>query len=451
MASYVQDVVTDGRRSSGPRDLYEKLKWLTFFRLVVTTVLLGGTIALQLAEAASFLTRPLLALYGLTAAIFFLSAVYAWLLKYGPGHRFQAYLQIVIDTGIVSAIIFITGGFSSIFSFLYLVVVIYAALLLFRVWSLLIALLCGLQYGVLILLEYLAMVRPVIVDPLSLASNTEGPQLVYKVLMTWMACVMVALLGSLLAEQARRSRRELDAMEAHVKRVEKLAAVGEMAAGLAHEIKNPLASLSGSIQLLQEDMAADSTHRKLMAIVLRETDRLSALLNDFLLFARPPAKEPEPIDLEKVVAETVALFEKDTDCTRLVAIKAHLSSGVWVEMNPAHLRQVLWNLLGNAVEAMDGDGTVAVSMDLAPKGQVRLHIRDTGCGIPSEKLRLIFDPFYTTKARGTGLGLSIVHSILSAYGYRLDVNSQVGSGATFTINLNRIAPPRSASGRPDMT
>jgi two-component system sensor histidine kinase PilS (NtrC family) len=283
--------------------------------------------------------------------------------------------------------------------------------------------------------------RPVIAESDALAGNFAAPQIVYKILMTLLACVMVAFLGSLLAEQTRKSRRELAAMEAHVKRVEKMAAVGEMAAGLAHEIKNPLAALSGSIQLLQEDISSNPASGKLMKIVLRETDRLSSLLSNFLLFAKPPAGEPEAIDLEKALTEVVSLFEKDAKCLGNIAIRKELTSDVWTDMDPAHLRQVLWNLLANAAEAIDGEGVIEITTDTEHRGYVRVHIRDSGCGIPDDKMRLIFDPFFTTKPRGTGLGLSIVHSILEAHGCRLDVESRAGQGTTVTLHLKRIDPP----------
>jgi two-component system sensor histidine kinase PilS (NtrC family) len=419
-------------------EVYKRLKWLTFFRLVVTTALLGSVTALQVGAEPSFLVQPLFVVYGVTAGIFFLSAVYAWLLKHSNHYYFQAHLQITLDTFIVSLIIFITGGFSSIFSFLYLVVVIYASVFLLRTWSFLTAIFCSLQYGVTIALEYFGMIRPVISDTASLAANVAGPQVVYKIMMILLACLVVAYLGNLLAEQARKTRRELTALEAHVKRVDKMAAVGEMAAGLAHEIKNPLASLSGSIQLLQEDTPPDSAHGKLMKIVLRETDRLSSLLSNFLMFARPPTGEPEAIDLEKALTDTVALFEKDTKCRSALTLQKKFESDVWIEMDPAHLRQVLWNLLANAAEAIDGTGVIDISVDTERRGQARLEIRDTGCGIPEEKMKLIFDPFFTTKPRGTGLGLSIVHSILESYGNRLDVESRVGEGTTFIVHFKRV-------------
>jgi two-component system sensor histidine kinase PilS (NtrC family) len=159
------------------------------------------------------------------------------------------------------------------------------------------------------------------------------------------------------------------------------------------------------------------------------------------MFARPSAGIPEVIDLQKALEETVAFFKKDARRRGGITIQKIFEPGVWIEIDPAHLRQVLWNLLANAAEAIEGAGDIEIAMGTERRGQVRLQIRDSGCGIPNEKLKLIFDPFYTTKARGTGLGLSIVHSLLESYGYRLDVESRVGEGTTVILHLKRVNPP----------
>ena len=262
-------------------------------------------------------------------------------------------------------------------------------------------------------------------------------QVLLKITITTFGCFAVAFLSSLLAEQTRQTKRELWAMEDHVKRVDKLAAIGEMAAGLAHEIKNPLASLTGSIQILKNGIDLDADHARLMHIVLREADRLSSLVNNFLLFARPPAGKVESIELDKTLQETVELFERDSTCRGRISIKQDFSQQLVIEMDPDHFRQVLWNLLLNAAESINGEGTIDIKMH-APKGQqVRIDFTDSGCGISDEALKSIFDPFYTTKPNGTGLGLSIVYSILETYDSRLDVKSKEGIGTTFTLNLNQ--------------
>jgi two-component system sensor histidine kinase PilS (NtrC family) len=430
------------RKTEG--ELSSKLKWLMFARLLFTTLLLGSTVALQLGQAASPLAPAMLVLYGLIAAIFFLSFIYTVLLNRVGEVLHFAYIQIGLDTVIVSLIIFVTGNFASIFSFLYLVVIIYASMLLYRRGSFIIAALCSIQYAALVLLEYYRVVVPFeIEDGVSVFEGGLN-QILYKVLITSLGCFAVALLSSLLAEQTRKSKKELWAMENHVRRVEKLAATGEMAAGLAHEIKNPLASLTGSIQILKEGLHLDPDHNRLMQIVLREADRLSSLVNNFLLFARPPAGKNELFALDRAVAETVEFFEKDGSCRDRLTIQREFSRGLFVKMDPVHLRQVLLNLLLNAAEAIEGQGTIGIRVFPAKGRQACIEISDDGCGMTENTIQSIFDPFFTTKANGTGLGLSIVHSIIESYDCRLDVRSQEGMGSTFTLWLKQSVPPTSA-------
>ena len=232
-------------------------------------------------------------------------------------------------------------------------------------------------------------------------------------------------------------------MAARFQRVEKMAVVGEMGAGLAHEIKNPLASITGCIQLLRDEMPYDSGRDKLMRIVLREADRLSALVGNFLLFARPPSGSSQPIALDQAIPETISLFEKDSRCRDRIVIRQSGQKGLWVMMDPDHFRQVLWNLLLNAVEAIEGNGWINVQVEPTKPKYVSIRITDSGCGIPQENMSQIFDPFFTSKPDGTGLGLSIVHTILESHDGWLEVESQAGHGTSFTIKLNRLASPPS--------
>lgn len=436
--------MSDLHRQPG-KDFHQKLKWLIFSRVLFTTLLLGSTAMLQLAENISFQSAPLLHLYVLIAGIFLLSFIYALVMRRVKREILFAYVQISIDTLVVTLIIFVTGSSSSIFSFLYLVVIIYSSMLLFRRGSMVMASLCTIQYGILLDLEYFGVIRPLAAAGSSFTpADYSWTHILYKIMVTLLACFAVAFLSSLLAEQARRTKRELAAMESHVKRVEKMAAAGEMAAGLAHEVKNPLASLTGAIQLLREDIRYDPHHDKLMQIVLREADRLSSLVNNFLLFARPPSGKPEPIELEKALTETIELFAKDSRGGKAITIETGLVSGIWVEMDAFHLRQILWNLLLNAAEAVEGAGTVRISMRPLRNRIVAVEISDNGCGMDKETMNSIFDPFFTTKQNGTGLGLSIVHTILESYNSWLEVESEPGRGSKFTIKFKQIDLPTRA-------
>ena len=355
-------------------------------------------------------------------------------------HTLFAYVQILIDTVIVTVILFVTGSLSSVFSFLYLVVIIYSSILLPIRATIVIAAVCSIQFGIVVDLEYYGLISPFGLQENLQVSGYPWNQVLYKILVTMTACFAVAFLSSFLSEQVRRTRTELHYMEDQVKRVEKMAAVGELAAGLAHEIKNPLASLSGSIQMLREDVRFDPDHDRLMQIILREADRLSSLVNNFLLYARPPASKEEAIELDKSLVDTVELFEKDATKNGRIAVTKTIQPGIWVSMDPVHLRQILWNLLLNAAEAIDDQGVINIEMYEEKGPYACIKVTDNGCGMTTEQLKSIFAPFFTTKPHGTGLGLSIVHNILEAYGSRLSVESETARGTTFTLQFRQIDP-----------
>ena len=427
------------------RDYKDRLKWVMFFRVLFSTLLLGSAIVLQLGETPPPLGPPLLLLYGLIATIFFLSILYAVMLNRIRREIVFAYVQTLIDTFFVTVILFVTGSFSSIFSFLYLVVIIYSSILLPIRGTIVTAAVCSVQFGIMVDLEYFGLIYPFGIESALLASAFPWNQVLYKILITMTACFAVAFLSSFLSEQVRKTRRELRAMEGHVKRVEKMAAIGEMAAGLAHEIKNPLASLTGSIQLLREDIRYDPDHDRLMQIILREADRLSSLANNFLLYARPPAAKVEAMELDRVLIETTELFEKDATNDGRITITQKIQPNVWISMDPEHLRQILWNLLLNAAEAIDGKGVIDIEMYSSKNKDAYVKITDDGRGMSAAELKSIFEPFFTTKPNGTGLGLAIVHRILEAYDSWINVESEPAKGTTFTLKFNQIEPPVQSS------
>ncbi|MBU0994784.1 MAG: GHKL domain-containing protein [Proteobacteria bacterium] len=421
------------------KDLRDRIKWLILLRLIVSFPLLIAIVFFQINQSIATKLKFAIFLWGITG-LFLLSFLYALSLVYikGNGHVTLAYAQIIIDTFIVSLIIYITGGFFSFFQFLYFVIIIYSSMLLLKKGSLVMASLCSVQYGILIDLEYYGFLNPFGFEPGSLAAEYVWSLVFYKILFTMISCFAVAILSSLLAIEIIKARKELNAMEANVQRVEKMAAVGEMAAGLAHEIKNPLASLSGAIQLLREESSYHPDSDKLMKIALREAGRLSSLLNDFLMFARPKAGNPMPLKVDKALEEILDLFSNDPGCKDKATLKRDLVPGIWIAMDPGHLHQVIWNLLMNAVQAISQTGEIGVKMDYAASNYINIEISDNGCGMTPETIKSIFDPFYTTKKKGVGLGLSIVHRIVESYGGRIDVTSAPGEGTTFTLGFTRL-------------
>ena len=227
---------------------------------------------------------------------------------------------------------------------------------------------------------------------------------------------------------------ELRRMELHVRRAERLATVGQLAAGVAHEIRNPLAAISGSIELLREAPQVSDDDRALMAIVTREIDRLNGLITDLLDYANPRPREIIEFDLTTLVAETVQVAQQDRSLVEVQIVM--VSDGERpTRGDPGKLRQVIWNLIRNAADAAaQGDKTVTVAVR-EHAGASIVAVTDTGPGIPPEQQAQIFDLFFTTKKRGTGLGLATCHSIVVEHGGRIDVESTVGKGTTISVVL----------------
>ena len=422
------------RKNTPEYDQYSKLKWLVFFRILFALGLLASTAFVGIRDNSTFLTPPLSYLNAVGLLLLLLSAVYVVLLIKSRHLQMQGYLQIVSDTLLVTGLIFLTGGFSSIFSFLYILVIIYASMVIFRRGGMVIAVLCSIEYGVMVDLQYYGLIQPFNVAPDALIVNYGWGYVLFRLAITIVACFGVAFLAGYLSEQEKRAKQDLWAMEAQVKRVEKLAAIGEMAAGLAHEIKNPLGSMSGAIQVLKDELASNGDHARLMGIVLRESERISSLVNEFLMFARPQPGNRKRVALDHELQEIVKQFETSHPHQRL-DIQTRIEEGVAAEIDPEHLRQVVWNLLLNAVEALDKNGRIAVALYAQASQYACILISDNGCGMSEEILQSIFDPFFTRKAKGTGLGLSIVQRILTSYDGLIDVKSAPGEGSTFTLKF----------------
>ncbi len=421
---------------------------MIFFRALFALILLGAVFLAGMGPQAG--------LFLADESLFFLFVLAAGMLVFSLGYVLAlprvnrlvafAYAQIAIDTFFVTLIIFVTGSFSSIFTFLYLAVIIYATMVVYRRGGMIIATLCALQYGIMVDLEYFNIIQPLGVAAGEAISGYSWQHVFFRLFITIAACYLVAFLSGFLSEQERSAKIELWAMEDQMKRVERLAAVGEMAAGLTHEIKNPLASLTGSIQMLRESIAYDPAHDKLMQIVLREADRLSTLVTEFLMFSRPQIGNIQDVRLDSAIEEVVSLFRKDPSFHNRIEIETALGAKHYIQIDPEHLRQTIWNLLNNAAEAIDGNGKITVSLSPAGKDYVKITVEDNGSGIAPDHMEQVFDPFFSTKTRGTGLGLSIVQRIIGLYGGLVDIQSEPGKGTMATLKFRRISHNRHTSG-----
>ena len=244
---------------------------------------------------------------------------------------------------------------------------------------------------------------------------------------------------------------EVKRLERGARLQQRLAAVGEMAAGIAHEIRNPLAAMTGSLELLREELPLSDEQTQLMDIALRESERLNERIQLFLAYARPERLAVLRLDMRKVVQDAAHLLRNSVDVRDDHVIDLDTpAEPVWFHGDEAEVRQILWSLGTNSLRAMPNGGRLMLSVRLDARsgdGDLILAVQDQGCGIPSEDLDAIFQPFHRSFRKGAGLGLSIVHRIATDYGGHVEVSSTTGAGTTVTVRLP--ASPASTEPGPD--
>jgi two-component system sensor histidine kinase PilS (NtrC family) len=228
---------------------------------------------------------------------------------------------------------------------------------------------------------------------------------------------------------------DVRAMEETARRQDRLAAVGRVAAGIAHEIRNPLAAMRGAIQVLQSDLNGNSSEAQLMGIILNESDRLNKIITDFLTYARPRLAEFELVDVSEAVNETLTLLKHSPELKEKHLLEEVLpDEPMMTRADMAQLKQVFWNLSRNAIQAMPAGGTLRVEMRRRKNGRIQIMFTDTGCGMSPQQVERLFEPFTSTKG-STGLGLSIVYQIIRDHGGSINVRSLEGQGTTITVEL----------------
>jgi two-component system sensor histidine kinase PilS (NtrC family) len=549
------------------RDLDQKgtlsrLQLLMFLRVGFVSLLLGVAIVIQVRETKTYFGEILNAHYFLIALIYFLTFIYIVALKYIKNLFKFAYLQLLIDTIFITAIIYTTGGIESIFSFLYLLNIISGGIILYRYGGMIIASFSSILYGAFLDLSYYRLINP-IGYRFPYAQEYQSSEIFYMILVNAAAFYLVAFLSGFLSEQIQKSRAELKAkqkdmaalemlkeniiqnissglvaldehskiivfnkgaerifnidsrdairkdisdiiphimpylkvhsphkfsqlsykgkedqqidlllnisplkeydgsnkgkilvfqdttrireMEQEVKRMEDMAMLGELAAGIAHEIRNPLASISGSIQVLNDSLSREEAHinRRLIEIVLREVSRLDHLVNDFLQFARPQRIEIEEFELNQLIMDTLYLFQNSQSWSEHLDIETKIMSPLKIKSDPHQLKQVFWNIFLNASEAMPKGGLISISAqketDFKSSSEsvesVMIKIEDNGPGLDPKIAKDIFKPFSTTKKDGSGLGLAIVKRIVEGLGGKVSGENMAREGTTITIRL----------------
>jgi len=235
-------------------------------------------------------------------------------------------------------------------------------------------------------------------------------------------------------------------MEERMRQADRLATIGRLAANIAHEIRNPLASMSGAIEVLTRELPRGGPHDRLVEIVLHESDRLNQIVKQFLEYARPAPLHPLPMNVGEVLDEVLLLLEHRALPPDL-KIAREYDGTVTARVDPQQFRQAIWNLCINALEAMPAGGELRIGAGIVTQRKSRkleVWVADTGTGIDPESLPHIFEPFFSTKPAGSGFGLALVHRVIQDHGGDIEVRSEPGVGATFTLRLPLAESARDA-------
>jgi two-component system sensor histidine kinase HydH len=237
-----------------------------------------------------------------------------------------------------------------------------------------------------------------------------------------------------------RDLGEVRRLQAEIRRKEKLAAIGGLAAGVAHEIRNPLSSIKGIASYYKSKFKEGSEDREMAGVMIEEVDRLSRVISELLEFARPPMLKPQTMLVNDLLAHSVRLVQQEAAAKNVDVQLNPCPDSVTADVDPDRFTQCLLNLYLNALQAMENGGRLTIAGFIGDGGTVRIDIKDNGAGIPADDLNKIFDPYFTTKAKGTGLGLAIVHKIIEAHQGSVKVRSAPGQGSVFSIHLPLTSP-----------
>ena len=413
--------------------LPRRLAWLTAARLFFLVTFLALTSQFYLRGKFSIGSFTVsVASITLTTALA-LAAVYAALLRRGRALEHVAHAQLVLDQLTWTVVVYLSGGAASGATSLYGLSCLVGAILTGMRGAALAAAAGWVSYVVLLVLLETGTVEPPPDQP-ALLYQLGTDEAVYYTLVNLLVIIVVTLLAGYLAERLRLTGGQLVRAEQRAEQAEQLAVLGKLAAGLAHEIRNPLGSIAGSIQLLRHSPTLSGEERQLCDIVQREAARLNDLVTDMLDLSRPRAPEVRPINVVGVVREVVALAAKSGRAGTDVEVTYVGPNRAVISADESQFRQLVWNLVRNAVQASRAGEAVEVRLD-ASAAHLWLNVVDHGIGIDEAARAKIFDAFFTTRSQGTGVGLAVVKRIADAHGFSIQVLDNLDGGVTFRVDL----------------
>jgi signal transduction histidine kinase len=411
--------------------LANRLAWITGLRLGFLTLLLVATAFFYLRGELSLYPHSQTIVIATIGAAYALAAMYATVLRSGKQLRHLAEAQIVLDQLTWTAIVYVSGGPTSGATSFYGLTCLVGAILIGLRGAAMAAVSGVTVFGVLCAAFGFKWIHPPR-DQGAANYLVSWDAMVYPLAVNVLGIVVVALLAGYLAERLRRTGGALAEANERALAAERLALLGKIAAGLAHEIRNPLGSISGSIEMLREAPGLSEEDRRLCDIVHREAARLNHLVSDMMDLAAPRKPEPEDVDVAALAREVVELASR-SERSGSGDVSVHYQGPeqpLRARCDAAQMRQVLWNLVRNGVQATGAGTSVTVSVtDAGPR--IEMAVTDEGPGIAHDAAEMIFDAFYTTRSHGAGIGLAVVRRIIddhAPFGATIEVRDRADSG-----------------------
>lgn len=436
----IRPYVTSHTSTTIQRDL-SRLSWVMVLRVVIISVLLGATIMMN-RDTPRMLDSSTRFLLSLIVSTYVLTIAYAIWYRIGRRLILLGYIQVFSDALLFAALSYATGGVTSGFTFLFHLWVIVAVVSMGKRAGFIQATVSAALIGLIVVLMELKVLVPLS----DVASSQDGiGTTLYALSVNIISLYIVAFLVNVLAarlesagEGLQKEREQKEELARKLEQAKRLAALGELAATLAHEIRNPLSAVSGSFQMLKSGVQLGDEDAILALIIERELERMGRLVEDILEFARPRAAELSPLNLSLLVAETSQLFASSSR-QRGIDFELNIGEEIHCTGDANQLRQVLWNLLVNASQVVSDD-TGRIHVSLKSEAQwVYLDVTDNGPGVSREIRNKIFDAFFSTRERGMGLGLALCKRIMTDHGGQVDVLDTEDSGATFRLTLPKNA------------
>jgi len=402
---------------------------LILIRLVIVTTLVVSAFIIQ------FSTEAFLSLnqFYLILSFYLLSLAYLVLYLWGKYYTLQASAQIFFDLILVSALVYISGGLQGSFYFLYIFDIIAASIIISKRASYITAALSAILLGLMVELMYFKVIP--YYGPGEQIEISLG-LMNYNIFMAWSSFFLVAFFINYLTENLRRVRNEMMLAQRELEIKKKLAVAGEISAQLAHEIRNPLAAISGSVQVLKDELGLKKEQRDLMDIIVDESKRVSHSIEQFLNLASTGPKIFSTINLTNILKETLTLLQSSGEMDGNLKIKGNYNSNdIQYYGNRNQFKQLFWNIIRNALKAMPGGGALSIDFDRIKRNEIQLRFADTGIGMAEEKRERIFEPFYSAFENGQGLGMAVVRKIVDDYKGKIKVASEPDKGTEIIITL----------------